>query len=604
MRNAKIEDVQTQLDFFFSNLRDRWQIGLDLFKEQIDFYCDEITRKSLKRRDIINTPIHNIITIEGSYIFLLLDSIFMQRLRGIHHQGLGYLVYPTATHSRFEHSLGAFKLIDDIIKSMKIRDNANFQNCEYSETELKIAALLHDIGHYAFSHIGETIFEDFINRNKLRFDKIVGILPENHEIRSADILLGKDLFTDLRKHYKCKTKPEDFFERLFEKLNSDNPNESIKLNNICDLISKIIKEFKDKKRIEVKHLINGPLDVDKLDYIMREAYFTGTPFGNIDIYRIIKGYAIGRIIKEKSIITKQLVFNKRMVPSILQMYVGREFNYLQISYHRTVRIAETTLKCVAELVMNEYLEGYTNLKKDKDFIEDKLCKILLHFKLMEDRDFLHFLEIMVDLSPVAKKLFNRLLTRTLYKGWGYFPSIDYKEIFHPDDETDFPTNRNLLLHLPTNFLDILFNDKKLKKISLKHWNEDITDDVKEEVKKFSKEITDHQNTLKKEKENVFLINLFDYPFDDEGIKEQIRKKLADIHTFDENKMNENTKSLAFSDMGKSLIKFLTQIHKENSNIIFAFDKSLLTKIEKKVKNLSPKAVEAIIFLALDYNGIN
>ncbi|GAJ07010.1 unnamed protein product [marine sediment metagenome] len=88
MAKIPLNDVQKQIDFFFQNLRDRWEIGLWNFKEQIDNFCDDNQRKNLKQRDIINTPIHNIISLDGSYIFLLLDSIFMQRLRGIHHQGL------------------------------------------------------------------------------------------------------------------------------------------------------------------------------------------------------------------------------------------------------------------------------------------------------------------------------------------------------------------------------------------------------------------------------------------------------------------------------------------------------------------------------------
>ncbi len=214
---------------------------------------------------------------------------------------------------------------------------------------------------------------------------------------------------------------------------------------------------------------------------------------------------------------------------------------------------------------------------------------------MEDRDFLHFIEIMTNISPKAKKLFNRLLTRTLYKGCGYHPSTKFQNVSYPDEVSKFLKNENLLLHLPTNFWEILIEDKTLRPYSLKHWNESISDDVKNEIENFS-------NIIKTHHDDVFLINAFDYAFDGESINQKFRNRLVDIHIFDENPLKEDAESIVGSDMGKRLLDFLVQIHTENSNIIFAFNQSLLKSVESKINNMSPKAVESLIYLALDYNG--
>ncbi|GAI82553.1 unnamed protein product, partial [marine sediment metagenome] len=108
-------------------------------------------------------------------------------------------------------------------------------------------------------------------------------------------------------------------------------------------------------------------------------------------------------------------------------------------------------------------------KLDDQKIDEILCRILLHFKLMEDRDFLYFLEIMINLSPIAKKLFNRLISRTLYKGFGYYPSPNFQEIGYPESVTNIIKNEYLRLYLPTNFWDYLIKDKNLSKYSLEYW---------------------------------------------------------------------------------------------------------------------------------------
>ncbi|MBN1801332.1 MAG: HD domain-containing protein, partial [Candidatus Lokiarchaeota archaeon] len=350
--------ILQQLDFLFESLENRWNNGLNSFQQQLDQYKNHNRLGiELKKNDIINTPIHKIITINEEYIYLLLDTIFMQRLRGIKHQGLAYLVYPTATHSRFEHSLGAYKITIDIINAIKENPRLYGKHYNYNDIELCIAALLHDIGHYPFSHLGEHAFDDFIYQHKMNYE-INNILPDNHEVRTANIIRGGDIFEDLNP----KNNP---FKDLFDLIGQFNNNIEINVENIANLIEgkeKIEglsnKDLYDKSnRIKIGHLINGPLDVDKLDYILRESYFTGTPFGSIDIHRIVKGYGVGdiKLTENDSPIPNQLVYNKKMLPSVIQMYIARAFDYSQISYHRTLRIADTTLKTIIDITMNEFI---------------------------------------------------------------------------------------------------------------------------------------------------------------------------------------------------------------------------------------------------------
>ncbi len=584
---VSITQVKKQLDYLFEILKNRWLYGLKSFESNIDSYKFKENRVNLKQNDIVNTPIHNIINIDENYLFLLLDSIFMQRLRGIHHQGLAYLVYPTATHSRFEHSLGAFKLVKEIIDFMIKNNSENFKKCEFTAPELIIAAFLHDIGHYPFSHIGETIFKDFIKKVSPDYPSLNKIIPKDHEVRTANIIEGFDIFQDLNNIYGFSFTHNNFFKKLFGILNRLHPNEKIKTKNIINLIL-----GKSATGEDIGHLINGPLDVDKLDYILREAYFTGTPFGNIDIHRIIKGYKIGAISKTIKNNNCQLVFNNRMLPSILQMFVGRQLNYLSISHHDTLRIAEATLKAILNISLDEFCRKI----HDSSLKEEYLRKILIHFKLMEDRDFLNFLEIISRLSITANNLFNRLITRNLYKKVIIYDTPQVKSTkYTPEINAKLSTEGNeIIIHIPTDFYNMAKQIKGSTAYIRNYWKK-VPDNIKKKFEEMHKKI-------KNEKENVFLIHAYDFPIKKTKIIEKIREMMEDIYIFQgDNPLLSTATSLTSETVGEELLKFLSEIRMKNSNIIIAYDKSKMKNITEFFNDAGDQFIAAFMFFALIYN---
>ncbi len=460
----------------------------------------------------------------------------MQRLRGIHHQGLAYLVYPSANHSRFEHSLGVLKLMIEIITSMKSRKNSCFEKCGFSEVELLIAALLHDIGHYPFSHIGEYAFREYgkhftgIRKGSKLFTYST---IEKHESRTSNIILGEDIFKGLNdKTWYNDTDiipNENPFEKLLNIINLRiNKNKKNKISIDAKNISYLIRG-KDENDEIFYHFINGPIDIDKIDYILRESYFTGTPFGKIDLNRIIEGYVIrnARITDEMGKIKDlkcQVVLNTRILASIIQFYIGRQINFLTISYHRTVRIAETILKCIIDLIMIYLSEKFRDLKDDYSYL---IRDILFHYKLMEDRDLLNFFEIMIKKIPKAEKLYNRLMSRDLHKNFITkstplpLNEDDYKENY--GDRID-KVDDKLKLCIPIDFL-IIFDKKFKAKIDKK----DKLYNLFLEWDKFNQNTKNSFNELKNilvnndNNDEVIIVNTINYPYIEKEISDDIRK---------------------------------------------------------------------------------
>lgn len=549
--------ILERLDSFYEILRSRWENGLLLFEKKIIDYQNDELRENLKKNDIINTPIHNIIPIKDKYIYLLLDSIFLQRLRGIRHQGLAYLVYPTANHFRFDHSLGTYKLTVDIINSMNDRNAIDFSKYDYSEAELKVAALLHDIGHYPYSHIGENYFNNIINNPTLNFDDFEYCKIINHEERSAEIIKGNDIILGLKEIYDIETKYDNPLKKFFEVMNKYSSEKKEKIN--IDNLWQLIRGF-NKDKVFTGNLINGPLDVDKLDYILREAYFTGTPFGQIDLHRIIEGYNIGTVENKNEEFNNQLIMNKRMLPSILQMYVGRQINYLTISHHRTVRISETMLKIVMEVTIRDLLKSIPSDDEKSEILKD----LFFHFKLMEDRDLIKCLEIVTDISKRGKSLLNSFLSRTLYKNF-----LCDEPIYHNHSRSYKNIQDNLKLYLPTNFLDLRSSNeildlflRNLKKTRQKEF---------EELHELTKDFIDE----------VLILDTIHYPFKGRYIKEVIKDKMEKIYIckFINEKPEEIAYTILEDPISPKLLSFLTEIHRDYSNVIIATEYSLVQKIK-------------------------
>ena len=245
-----------------------------------------------KKNKIINDPIYGFITLERGIIFDLIEHPFFQRLRRITQLGLSYLVYPGAYHTRFHHALGCMFLMEKAI--LQIRNKGHEISLEEEEA-LKVAILLHDIGHGPFSHALENSIANNISH-------------------------------------------EDLSKLFMEKLNK-------KFDGKLSLAIQIFNNKHPKKFLH--QLVSSQLDMDRLDYLKRDSFFTGVTEGNI---------GTERIINMLDVVNDQLVIEEKGIYSIEKFLIARRFMYWQVYLHKTVISAENTLikilKRAKQLIQN------------------------------------------------------------------------------------------------------------------------------------------------------------------------------------------------------------------------------------------------------------
>lgn len=230
-------------------------------------------------RKIVNDPVYGFITIDNALVFEVISHPYYQRLRRIHQMALAQLVYPGAVHSRLHHSLGSYHLMCNALNELK---GKGFTITPEEETGAKIAILLHDIGHGPFSHA-------------LEHTLISGM---NHE--EISLLLMKQM--------------------------------SIEMGNTLQLAIDIFTNDYPKKFLH--QLVSGQLDVDRMDYLTRDSFFTGVSEGVI-------GY--DRIIKMLTVHKGELMIEEKGIYSIEKFLVARRLMYWQVYLHKTVLSAEKML---------------------------------------------------------------------------------------------------------------------------------------------------------------------------------------------------------------------------------------------------------------------
>ncbi len=216
----------------------------------------------------------------------LIETPEMQRLHGIKQLGFAYLVYPGANHTRLEHSLGVCHVARKMSESLGIE-----------EKEVEIAALLHDVGHGPFSHTLEYIVHSRQGKNHVEITKEI----INGERRLEDCGEGKTIKEILSDY-------------------------GMEAHEILDIL--------DGKKGVASQIIHGSLDADQIDYLMRDAYYTGVAYGVIDM---------DRIIQTMKIHDEEIVFERKGVSALESMLVARALMYSSVYLHKTVRIAELML---------------------------------------------------------------------------------------------------------------------------------------------------------------------------------------------------------------------------------------------------------------------
>ena len=238
------------------------------------------------KQKIINDPVYGFVTINHPLIFNIIAHPYYQRLRRIHQMALAYLVYPGATHTRLHHSLGAYHLMCLALNELKAKD---VEITEGEALATKAAILLHDIGHGPFSHALE---EEFLS----------GI---EHEELSLHIM---------------KKMNDEFGGQL-------------------DLCIKIFTNQYHKKFLH--QLVSGQLDVDRMDYLTRDSYFTGVSEGVIGFDRIIKMLVVHN---------NELMVEEKGIYSIEKFLIARRLMYWQVYLHKAVLAAEQMLVKILQRV--------------------------------------------------------------------------------------------------------------------------------------------------------------------------------------------------------------------------------------------------------------
>ena len=316
--------------------------------------------KSRNKLKIVNDPIYGFITIPNTVIFDLIEHPYFQRLRRISQMGMSYLVYPGAHHTRFHHALGAMFLMRKAVQVLR------FKGIEISEEEeeaIYIAILLHDIGHGPFSHAMENSIVESVNHEQISL-----------------------LF--------------------MEELNRN-------FNNRLTLAITIFKDEYDRKFLH--QLISSQLDMDRLDYLRRDSFYTGVSEGAVNSERLITMLNVHN---------DKLVVEEKGIYSVEKFIIARRLMYWQVYLHKTGIVAEQLLLRLlkrakeltdqgVELPASAALSFFLNNAITKEtFTKD----VLDTFSKLDDYDIVSAMKSWVSSEDfVLKTLAQMLLDRDLLK---------------------------------------------------------------------------------------------------------------------------------------------------------------------------------------------
>ena len=326
--------------------------------------------KRLDETKVLKDPVHSYIHIHYEVIWNCLDSKEFQRLRRIRQLGGDFQVYPTAEHSRFSHSLGVYEIVRRMVTEVK---TLCIELTEYEKVCVMLAGLLHDVGHGPFSHA----FEHVTNHS--------------HEEYTVKIILGN---TELNSILRAVSKkmPEDIVSII------QHTHENDILNQI----------------------VSGQLDADRMDYLLRDSYFTATSYGQFDLERILRTMRVRKTSEGRKVI----VVKHTGIHSVEDYIMARYQMYWQVYYHPVARSYEAV-----------FIQLFNRLKdifKDnKDYFED--MKVLIPFLekaevseeeyfRLDENSLLYCCALIQDKEDViAADLAKRLQNRKL------FEYVDYNE---------------------------------------------------------------------------------------------------------------------------------------------------------------------------------
>ncbi|HOI26429.1 MAG TPA: HD domain-containing protein [Paludibacteraceae bacterium] len=321
---------------------------------------------SYNKRKIINDPVHGFISIPSELQYDLIQHPYFQRLGRIKQLGLSYMVYPGAQHTRFQHSLGAMHLMQEAIA--QLRSKGNDITDEESDAVLS-TILLHDVGHAPFSHVLEDAVVDGISHEEIS----LMMMERINEEMGGRLDMALDIFQNrYHKHF-------------------------------------------------LHQLVSSQLDMDRLDYLIRDSFFTGVVEGSV---------GTARIIKMLNVDEDHLVVESKGLYSIEKFLIARRMMYWQVYLHKTSIAAEQLMLNILRRAKELALQGteffaspsfsyFLCNKMDKSkFIKES--DALYNYAMLDDTDVLSAVKAWSNhpdkvLSMLSKDLMNRRLFKTEIK---------------------------------------------------------------------------------------------------------------------------------------------------------------------------------------------
>jgi hypothetical protein len=327
--------------------------------------------EKLSEEKVFKDPVHRYVHVRDLAIWDLIGTKEFQRLRRIKQLGTAFLTFHGAEHSRFNHSLGVYEIVRRII------DDVFAGRPEWNGDDRLLtlcAALLHDLGHGPFSHSFEKVFD---------FD---------HEDFTGKIILGE---TEVNK--------------VLTRVSPDFPSK----------VAEVIAKTSEKKL--VVSLISSQIDADRMDYLQRDAYFTGVSYGQFDMERIL------RVMRPRE---DQVVIKKSGMHAVEDYIMSRYQMYWQVYFHPVSRSAEVILTKILHRAKHLFEENYafkyepihfSSIFHEKVTLEDYLkldeSVILYYFQIWQE-----------EADPILSDLCRRFVNRNLFKYAEFDPAKEYKKL--------------------------------------------------------------------------------------------------------------------------------------------------------------------------------
>ena len=356
--------------------------------------------QKLEETKVFRDPVHTYINIEYQIIWELINTFEFQRLRRVSHLGGTKMVFASSEHSRFMHCLGTYEITRKIINHVEdVRKNTS----EEDRLVLMIAGLLHDIGHGPFSHCFESFYQ------------------YSHEWYTERIILeDSDIHNVLVKYQE----------------------------NLPSLVAGVINGT--HKNPLLKQLISSQIDADRMDYLLRDAHFSGTPYGYFDADRLLR---VMRVRENK------IVYKSTGINCIENYALGRFHMYGQVYYHPVSLGYEVMITMFLQRMKDLYEQNYKFnfvVEEIEPFFLDKPCLVEEYVKLDDSIVFYYLMRSLKEKDSILKDLAKRILNRNLFK----------EHIINNEEEIEI--HRNKIINSNYDMKYYFYIDETIRKIYKKY----------------------------------------------------------------------------------------------------------------------------------------